>query len=190
MFYLFGVVIEYKAKIDEVVILSMGLKVFLRLGFDQKYEIEGISLGEIVSFFSIVVIQFIEEIIIEKREEIFLDYIDLGLGLFEKFKAIEFLEFLIINVIVLSDIIVVFSLVDRFYIILVFIEKSFFIDREFGEEIISDMVIIGELIFCVFFIIFEDVVVKETEIDIDREYFIILSIFFVIQLIRLFIVEG
>lgn len=49
------------------------------------------------------------EEIIEEGKKVFLDYIDLGLGLFE-FRVIEFLKFLII----LSDI-SVFIVIDSFY---------------------------------------------------------------------------
>ncbi|XP_023473807.2 versican core protein isoform X3 [Equus caballus] len=166
-----GAVTEHKAKTDEVVTPSMGPKVSLRPGLDQKYETEGTSPGEIVSPFSTAVTQFIEETTTEKREETSLDYIDLGSGLFEKPKATELPEFSTINATVPSDIIAAFSSVDRLHTTSASTEKPPLIDREPGEETTSDMVIIGESTSRVPPTTLEDVVVKETETDIDREYF-------------------
>ncbi|XP_070373934.1 versican core protein isoform X3 [Equus asinus] len=166
-----GAVTEHKAKTDEVVTPSMGPKVSLRPGLDQKYETEGTSPGEIVSPFSTAVTQFIEETTTEKREETSLDYIDLGSGLFEKPKATELPEFSTINATVPSDVIAAFSSVDRLHTTSASTEKPPLIDREPGEETTSDMVIIGESTSRVPPTTLEDVVVKETETDIDREYF-------------------
>ncbi|XP_059772701.1 versican core protein isoform X4 [Balaenoptera ricei] len=168
-----GAVTEPKAKTDGVVTLipSMGPKVSLSPGPEQKYETEGTSPRGFVSPFSTGVTQLIEETTTEKREKTSLDYIDLGSGLFEKPKATELPEFSTIKATVPSDITTAFSSVDRLHTSSASTEKPPLIDREPDEETTSDMVIIGESTSRVPPTTLEDIVAKETETDIDREYF-------------------
>uniref|UniRef100_F7ED35 Versican core protein n=1 Tax=Callithrix jacchus TaxID=9483 RepID=F7ED35_CALJA len=173
-----GAITEHKGKTDEMVTLtpSIGPKVSLSPGPEQKYETEGSSttgFTSSVSPFSTHVTRPMEETTTEKT---YLEDIDLGSGLFEKPKATE-LEFSTIKVTVPSDITTVFSSVDGLHTTSAFKPSSTFtkkpllIDREPGEETTSDMVIIGESSSHVPPTTLEDIVAKETEADIDREYF-------------------
>ncbi|XP_060151958.1 versican core protein isoform X2 [Globicephala melas] len=168
-----GAVTEPKAKTDGVVTLipSMGPKVSLSPGPEQKYETEGTSPRGFVSPFSTSVTQLIEETTTEKIEKTSLDYTDLGSGLFEKPKATELPEFSTVKATVPSDIPTAFSSVDRLHTSSGSTEKPPLIDREPDEETTSDMVIIGESTSRVPPTTLEDIVAKETETDIDREYF-------------------
>ncbi|XP_004420448.1 PREDICTED: versican core protein isoform X1 [Ceratotherium simum simum] len=165
-----GAVTEHKVKTDEVVTPSMGPKMSLSPGPEQKYETEGTSPREFVSPFSTAVTQLIEETT-KKIEKTSLDYVDLGSGLFEMPKATELPEFSTIKATVPSDITAAFSSVDRLQTTSASTEKPPLIDREPGEETTSDMVIIGESTSRVLPTTLEDIIVKETETDIDREYF-------------------
>ncbi|XP_032481313.1 versican core protein isoform X1 [Phocoena sinus] len=168
-----GAVTEPKAKTDGVVTLipSMGPKVSLSPGPEQKYETEGTSPRGFVSPFSTSVTQLIEETTTEKIEKTSLDYTDLGSGLFEKPKATDLPEFSTVKATVPSDITTAFSSVDRLHTSSASTEKPPLIDREPDEETTSDMVIIGESTFRVPPTTLEDILAKETETDIDREYF-------------------
>ncbi|XP_043769479.1 versican core protein isoform X1 [Cervus elaphus] len=162
-----------EAKTDEVVTLTptTGSKVSFSPWPEQKYETEGSSPRGFVSPFSIGVTQLMEETTTEKREKTSLDYIDLGSGLFEKPKATELPEFSTGKATVPSDITAAASSADRPHIPSVSTEKPPLIDREPDEETTSDMVIIGESTSRVPPTTLEDTVAKETETDIDREYF-------------------
>ncbi|XP_012333028.2 versican core protein isoform X5 [Aotus nancymaae] len=174
-----GAITEHKVKTDEMVTLtpSIGPKVSLSPGPEQKYETEGRSTTGFTSSlspFSTHVTRPMEETTTEKT---YLEDIDLGSGLFEKPKATELLEFSTIKVTVPSDITTVFSSVDGLHTTSAFKPSSMFtkkpplIDREPGEETTSDMVIIGESSSHVPPTTLEDIVAKETEADIDKEYF-------------------
>ncbi|XP_020749848.2 versican core protein isoform X4 [Odocoileus virginianus] len=162
-----------EAKTDEVVTLTPTTesKVSFSPWPEQKYETEGISPGGFVSPFSIGVTQLMEETTTEKREKTSLDYIDLGSGFFEKPKATELPEFSTVKATVPSDITAAASSADRPHTPSVSTEKPPLIDREPDEETTSDMVIIGESTSRVPPTTLEDTVAKETETDIDREYF-------------------
>ena len=112
-----------------------------------------------------------EETTTEKREKTSLDYIDLGSGLFEKPKTTELPEFSTVKATVPSDITAAARSSDRPHTPSVSTEKPPLIDREPDEETTSDMVIIGESTSRVPPTTLEDTVAKETETDIDREYF-------------------
>uniref|UniRef100_A0A2K6KUP9 Versican core protein n=1 Tax=Rhinopithecus bieti TaxID=61621 RepID=A0A2K6KUP9_RHIBE len=174
-----GAITEYKVKTVEVVTLtpSIGPKVSLSPGPEQKYETEGSSTTGFTSSlspFSTHVTQLMEETTTEK---ISLEDIDLGSGLFEKPRATELIEISTIKVIVPSDITTAFSSVDRLHTTSALkptsaiTKKPPLIDREPGEETTSDMVIIGESTSHIPPTTLEDIVAKETETDIDREYF-------------------
>uniref|UniRef100_A0A8C9K5P8 Versican core protein n=1 Tax=Panthera tigris altaica TaxID=74533 RepID=A0A8C9K5P8_PANTA len=173
-----GAVTEHKAETDEAVTLmpSIGSEVSLSPEPERKYETESTSPGGFVSPFGTHVTQLIEETTTEKREKTSLDYMDLGSGLFEKPKATEIPKFSTIKATVPSDITATFSSVERLHTTSskpspAPTEKPPLIDREPGEETTRDMVIIGESTSRVPPTTLEDVVVKETETDIDREYF-------------------
>ncbi|XP_032191706.1 versican core protein isoform X3 [Mustela erminea] len=180
MYYPPGAVPEHKAETDEVVTLtpSVGPTVSLSPEPEEKYETESASPGEFVSPFSTHVTQLIEETTTEKREKAFLDYIDVGSGLFEKPTATELPEFSTIKATVPSNITAAaFTSTERPHTTSASkpspgpTEKPPLIDREPGEETTHDMVIIGESTSHVPPTTLEDVVGKETETDIDREYF-------------------
>ncbi|KAM9253157.1 versican core protein isoform 1-T1 [Dugong dugon] len=172
---------EHKVKMDEMVTLtpSVGTKVSLSPRPDQKYEAESSSMEfeSPLSPFSTHVTRLIEETTTEKREKTSLDYIDLGSGLFEKPKVTEHSEFSTIKATVPSDITTMFSSVDKFHTTSASMpsststEKPPLIDREPGEETTSDMVIIGESTSRFLPTTPDDIVAKETETEIDREYF-------------------
>nr|XP_035947141.1 versican core protein isoform X3 [Halichoerus grypus] len=176
-----GAVTEHRAKTDEVVTPSMGPTVSLSPEPEEKYETESASPGVFVSPFSTHVTQLIEETTPEKREKTSLDYTDVGSGLFEKPTATELPEFSTIKATVPSDITAAFSSVERLHTTSaskpssVPTEKPPLIDREPGEDTTRDMVIIGESTYRVPPTTLEDVLGKETETDIDREYFTISS---------------
>uniref|UniRef100_A0A8C9LH90 Versican core protein n=1 Tax=Piliocolobus tephrosceles TaxID=591936 RepID=A0A8C9LH90_9PRIM len=174
-----GAITEHKVKTVEVVTLtpSIGPKVSLSPGPEQKYETEGTSTTGFTSSLSPLsthVTQLMEETTTEK---ISLEDIDLGSGLFEKPRATELIEFSTIKVTVPSDITTAFSSVDRLHTTSALkptsaiTKKPPLIDREPGEETTSDMVIIGESTSHIPPTTLEDIVAKETETDIDREYF-------------------
>ncbi|XP_003261608.1 versican core protein isoform X3 [Nomascus leucogenys] len=173
-----GAITEHKVKTDEVVTLTprIGPKVSLSPGPEQKYETEGSSTTGFTSLspFSTHVTQLMEETTTEKTS---LEDVGLGSGLFEKPKATELIEFSTIKVTVPSDITTAFSSVARLHTTSAFKPSSMItkkpplIDREPGEETTSDMVIIGESTSHVPPTTVEDIVAKETETDIDREYF-------------------
>uniref|UniRef100_A0A2K6U8Q3 Versican core protein n=1 Tax=Saimiri boliviensis boliviensis TaxID=39432 RepID=A0A2K6U8Q3_SAIBB len=174
-----GAITEHKVKMDEMVTLtpSIGPKVSLSPGPEQKYETEGSSTTGFTSSlspFSTHVTWPMEETTTEKT---YLEDIDLGSRLFEKPKATELPEFSTIKVTVPSDISTIFSSVDRLHTTSAikpssaFTKKPPLMDREPGEETTSDMVIIGESSSQVPPTTLEDIVAKETEADIDREYF-------------------
>ncbi|XP_044122033.1 versican core protein isoform X2 [Neovison vison] len=180
MYYPPGAVPEHKAETDEVVTLtpSVGPTVSLSPEPEEKYKTESASPGEFVSPFSTHVTQLIEETTTEKREKAFLDYIDVGSGLFEKPTATELPEFSTIKATVPSNITAAtFTSIERPHTTSASkpspgpTEKPPLIDREPGEETTHDMVIIGESTSRVSPTTQEDVVGKETETDIDREYF-------------------
>ena len=162
-----------EAKTDEMVALTPTTesKVSFSPWPEQKYETEGSSPRGFVSPFSIGVTQLMEETTTEKREKTSLDYIDLGSGLFEKPKTTELPEFSTVKATVPSDITAAARSSDRPHTPSVSTEKPPLIDREPDEETTSDMVIIGESTSRVPPTTLEDTVAKETETDIDREYF-------------------
>ncbi|XP_062942534.1 versican core protein isoform X1 [Cynocephalus volans] len=177
-----GAVTEHKAELDEVITQTPSIrpKVSLSPGPEQKYETEESSPTEFVSPlspFSTHVTQLIEETTTEKREKTSLYHTDLGSGLFEKPKATELPGFSTIKATVPSDTTAAFSSVDRLHTTSAFkpstasTEKPPLIDREPGEETTSDLVIIGESTSHVPPTALDDIVPKETETDIDREYF-------------------
>uniref|UniRef100_A0A8D2B550 Versican core protein n=1 Tax=Sciurus vulgaris TaxID=55149 RepID=A0A8D2B550_SCIVU len=177
-----GAVTEHKAETDEMVTLipSIRPKVFLTPEPEEKYEAEGSSTTEFVSPLSSLstrVTQFIEEATTEKSEKTSLDYIDLGSGLFEKPKVTDLTEFSTVKALVPSDIPIAFSPVDRLYTSpafkpsIAFTEKPLLIDRDLGEKTTSDMVLIAQSTSHVPPTTLVDIVAKETETDIDREYF-------------------
>lgn len=149
--YLPGADTEHKAKTDEVVRLtpSIGPTVFLSPGVEQKYETE--------------------EATTEER-----DYIELGSELFEKPKVTALPEFSTIKATVPSEMTTAFSSVDRLHTTSALkpssapTEEPPLIDREPGTETTGDMVILAESTARVPTTTLED---KETETDIDREYF-------------------
>ncbi|XP_032703040.1 versican core protein isoform X3 [Lontra canadensis] len=179
MYYPPGAVPEHKAETDDVVTLtpSVGPTVSLSPEPEEKYETESASPGEFVSPFSTHVTRLIEETTTEKREKAFLDYTDVGSGLFEKPTATELPEFSTIKATVASNITAAFTSIERPHTTSASkpspgpTEKPPLIDREPGEETTRDMVIIGESTSHVPPTTLEDVVGKETETDIDREYF-------------------
>ncbi|KAL2779495.1 versican core protein isoform 4 precursor [Daubentonia madagascariensis] len=172
-----GAVTEHKVKTDEVVTLTPSTvpKVSLSPGPGQRYETESSSPTEFITPLSPT--QLIEETTTEKREKTSLEYTDLGSGLFEKTKATELPKFSTIKATGPSDITAVFSSVDKLHTTSAFrpssasTEKPPLIDREPGEETTSDMVIIGESTSRVPPTTLDDIVAKEMETDIDREYF-------------------
>ncbi|XP_036770112.2 versican core protein isoform X1 [Manis pentadactyla] len=174
-----GTVTEHKVKTDEVTTPKPSTEPTASLSQEpeQKYETEGTSPRGFVSPFSTGVTQIIEETTTGKREKISVDYFDLGSGLLEKPKATELPKFSTEKPTVPSDLTAAFSSVDRRYttsefkVSLAFTEKPPLIDRGPGEEITGDMVIIGESTSRVPPTTPEDIVMKEAEIDIDREYF-------------------
>ncbi|XP_038516825.1 versican core protein isoform X3 [Canis lupus familiaris] len=174
-----GAVTEHKAETDEMVTRtpSIGPTVSLSPEPEQKHETESASPGAFVSPYSTHITQIIEETTTEKREKTSLDYTDLGSGLFERPVATELPEFSTAKATVPSDFTAVFSSVERLHTTSASkpspapTEKPPLIDREPGEETTSDMVIIGESTSHVPPTTLEDVVGKETETDIDREYF-------------------
>uniref|UniRef100_A0A8C0MLT8 Versican core protein n=1 Tax=Canis lupus familiaris TaxID=9615 RepID=A0A8C0MLT8_CANLF len=174
-----GAVTEHKAETDEMVTRtpSIGPTVSLSPEPEQKHETESASPGAFVSPYSTHITQIIEETTTEKREKTSLDYTDLGSGLFERPVATELPEFSTAKATVPSDFTAAFSSVERLHTTSASkpssapTEKPPLIDREPGEETTSDMVIIGESTSHVPPTTLEDVVGKETETDIDREYF-------------------
>ncbi|KAF6357717.1 versican [Rhinolophus ferrumequinum] len=165
-------VTEPKAKTEEVVTLtpSMGPKVSLSPGPEQKYEREGTSPKGVVSPFSTSVTQLLEETTAEEREKTSLDYTDLGSELFKKPKATELPEFSTIKATVSSDTTTAFSSVVGLHTTSASTELPL-IDGEPGEETTSDMVIIAESAAPVPPTTLKDIVARRTETDIDREYF-------------------
>ncbi|XP_004678485.1 PREDICTED: versican core protein [Condylura cristata] len=167
-----GAATEHKEEVDEGVTLTSGMGPVASLspGPEQEHETE----GTIPSPVSTSVTQLIEETTPDKREKTSLDYIDLGSGLFEEPQTTEFST---VKATIPSDITAAFSSVDRLHTTSVLkpssapTEKPPLIDREPGEEATSDMVIIGESTSHVPPTTLEDIVAKETETDIDREYF-------------------
>nr|XP_003408171.1 versican core protein isoform X1 [Loxodonta africana] len=177
-----GAITEHREKMGEMVTRtpSVGTEVSLSPRPEQKYETESSSSMEFespLSPFSTRVTQLMEETTIEKREKTSLDYIDLGSGLFEKPTVTEHSEFSTIKATVPSDITAMFSTVDKSHITSTSMpsststEKPRLIDREPGEETTSDMVIIGESTSHVLPTTPDEIVAKETETEIDREYF-------------------
>nr|XP_012639836.1 versican core protein isoform X1 [Microcebus murinus] len=172
-----GAITEHKVKTDEVVTLtsSIGPKVSLSPEPDQRYETEGSSPTEFITPLSPT--QLIEETTTEKREKTSLEYIDLGSELFEKPTATELPKFSTIKATGPSDITGVLGAVDKLHTTSAFKPSSAstvkppLIDREPGEETTSDMVIIGESTSRVPPTTLDDIVPKEMETDIDREYF-------------------
>ncbi|XP_058131641.1 versican core protein [Dasypus novemcinctus] len=172
---------EHTVKIDEMVTLppSMWPKVSLRPEPEEEFEVEGSSPREFSSTLSPVSTRDslpTEETTTENGEKTAIDYIDLGSGLFEKPKVTELPEFSTIKTTVQSDITTVIS-IDKLpatsatKLPSVSTAKPPLIDREPGEETTSDMVIIGESTSHVLPTTLDDIVAKETETDIDREYF-------------------
>uniref|UniRef100_A0A2K6GZB1 Versican core protein n=1 Tax=Propithecus coquereli TaxID=379532 RepID=A0A2K6GZB1_PROCO len=172
-----GAITEHKMKMDEMVTLtpSIGPRVSLSPETEQRYETEGSSPTEFITPLSTT--QLIEETTTEKREKTSLEYIDLGSELFEKPKATELPRFSTIKATGPSDITGVWDVVDKLHTTSAFKPSSAstgkppLIDREPGEETTSDMVIIGESTSRVPPTTLDDIVPKETETDIDREYF-------------------
>lgn len=193
-----GAITEHKSKADEVVTLtpSMGPKVFLSPGAEQKYEIEGTSPRGVVLPLSTSDTQLMEETTTEKREKTPLDYFDLGSGLLEKPKATELPEFPTMKTTVPSETTVAFSSADRLHTAPAFKPSSAstetppLIEREPSEETTSDMVIIAESTSHVPPTTLEDAVAKEMETDIDKEYFTTSSLPSVTQPPRPPTVEG
>lgn len=182
-----GAVTEHRAETDEMVTLipSVRPKVFLTSEPEEKYEAEGSSTTEFVSPLSPLstrVTQFIEAATTEKREKTSLDYIDLGSGLFEKPTATDLAEFSTVKATVPSDIPIAFSPVDRLHTTpafkpsTAFTEEPLLIDRDPGEKTTRDMVLIAQSTSHVPPTTLVDTVAKETETDIDREYFTTSSI--------------
>lgn len=144
-----GAITEHKPKADKAVTLtpSMGPKVFLSPGAEQKYETEGTSPRGVVSPLSTSDTQLMEETTTEKREKTSLDYFDLGSGLLEKPEATELPEFTTMKTTVASETTTAFGSAD------------------------SDVVIIAQSTSRVPPTTLEDTVAKEMETDIDKEYF-------------------
>ncbi|XP_053443085.1 versican core protein isoform X1 [Nycticebus coucang] len=163
-----GAVTEHKAKTDEVVTLTPK-------GVDERYETESSSLTEFMTPLSPT--QLMEETTPEEGEKTSPEYIDLGSGLFEKPQATELPKFSTIKATGPSDTTAVFDSVDKLHTTLGFkpssasTEKPPLIVREPSEETTRDMVIIGESSSRVPPTALDDIVAKETETDIDREYF-------------------
>lgn len=179
-------VTEPKVEEDEMVTIIPSTKseVFLSPEPEEKYETEGSSPTEFTSPsspFSIRVTPLVEETTLEKREKISVDYVDLGSGLFEEPKATELAEFSTTKATVPSDITTALSSVDRHRPTSAFkpssasTEKPPLIDREPSEETTQDMVLIGESTPHLPPTTLVDLVAKETEADIDREYFTVTS---------------
>ncbi|XP_055968449.1 versican core protein [Sorex fumeus] len=171
MFYPPGAVTEQKGKKDEITLTSsVEPKESLSAEPEPKDKIEGTSSTP----FSITATEFIEETITEEREKTSLDYIDLGSRVFEKPQTTEIST---IKATVPSDTTTFFSLEDKLHTISApqpssaSTEKPPLIDREPGEETTSDMMIIGESTSYISPTPLEDIVTKETEADIDTEYF-------------------
>ncbi|XP_040127683.2 versican core protein isoform X1 [Ictidomys tridecemlineatus] len=182
-----GAVTEHKAETDEMVTLipSVRPKEFLSPEPEEKYEAEGSSTTEFASPLSPLstrVTQFVEEATTEKREKTSLDYIDIGSGLFEKPKATDLAEFSTVKATIPSDIPIAFSPVDRLHTIpafkssTAFTEKPLLIDRDLGEKTTRDTVLIAQSTSHGPPTTLVDIVTKETETDIDREYFTTSSI--------------
>ncbi|XP_004586278.2 versican core protein isoform X1 [Ochotona princeps] len=171
---------EHRAKTDEVVTLipRIGPKVSLSPEPEQKYETEGSSATGFVSPlspFSTSVSQFIEETTTGKRVETSLDYADLGSGLFEMPKATELPGLSTIKAVIPSNTTATFGSVDGLPTA-VFEPSSAptekpLIDRGPGEETTGGLVLIGESTSHVLPTIPDDIVAKDPESDIGREYF-------------------
>ncbi|KAM5332214.1 versican core protein isoform 3-T3 [Glossophaga mutica] len=174
-----GAITEHKSKADKVVTLtpSMGPKVFLSPGANQKYETEGTSPRGVVLPLSTSDTQLMEEATTEKREKTSLDYFDLGSGLLQQPKATELPKFPTMETTVPSEVATAFSSADRLHTAsaskpsLASSETPPLTDREPSEETTRDMVIIAESTSRVPPTTFEDTVAKEMETDIDKEYF-------------------
>lgn len=172
---------EHRAKTDEVVTLipRIGPKVSLSPEPEQKYETEGSSATEFVSPlspFSTSVSQFIEETTTGKRVETSLDYTDVGSGLFEMPKATELPGLSTIKAMIPSDTTAMYGSVDGLPTTAVFEPSSTptekpLVDRGPGEETTGGLVIIGESTSHVLPTIPSDIVAKDPESDIGREYF-------------------
>ncbi|XP_068941160.1 versican core protein isoform X1 [Petaurus breviceps papuanus] len=120
-----------------------------------------------------------EEMTTGKKEEASQDYTEFGSGLLEEPKGTETAVLTAVATVksaVPSDVTTLFSSLDKIHSTstsksFVTKEKPLIIDREPGEETTSDMVIIGESTYHVTPTPPDDVVTKELETDIDREYF-------------------
>ncbi|XP_074138250.1 versican core protein isoform X1 [Sminthopsis crassicaudata] len=125
------------------------------------------------------VLQGTEETIFEKKEETSQYYTEIGSGLLEEPKGTETVVPIAVataKTTVPHDITTLFSSLDKIHSTstsksFVTKEKPPIIDREPGEETTSDMVIIGESTYHVTPTPPDDMVTKELETDIDREYF-------------------
>ncbi|KAM6224315.1 versican core protein [Rhynchocyon petersi] len=177
-----GVVTEHEVKLDEMVTLtaSAGTIVSLSTKPEPKFETESVTPKEFesaLSSFSPDVTQFIEETTTEKREKTSPDYMDGGSGLFEKPTVTEHPEFSTTKATVPSEIAATFISIDKSHTTSTSVppsastEKPPLLDREPGEETTSDMVIIGESTSHVLLTTHEDFIAKETETEIDGEYF-------------------
>ncbi|XP_012860350.1 versican core protein [Echinops telfairi] len=179
-----GTITKPKEKLDEMVTLtpSVGAKVPSHSRPELEHETGSISPRELESPFlpfSTRVTQLIEESTTEKRVTTSLEDSDLGSGLVEKPKATESFEFSTVKALVPSDIPTATfrSVDDNFHptststLSPTSTQKPPLMDREPGEETTKDMVIIGESTSHGLPTSPDDIIAKETEAEIDREYF-------------------
>lgn len=179
-------VTEHKVKTEvETVTLGTTLEGHLRPKPEQEAERRASSPSTWESrspwspFTTERVPQGTEETTSGKKEETSQDYTEVGSGLLEEPKGTETVMLTAVATVktaVPSDVTTLFSSLDKIHSTstsksFVTKEKPLIIDREPGEETTSDMVIIGESTYHVTPTPPDDMVTKELETDIDREYF-------------------
>ncbi|XP_072462314.1 versican core protein isoform X2 [Notamacropus eugenii] len=179
-------VTEHKVKTEvEMVTLGTTLEGHLRPKPEQEAERRASSPSTWESrspwspFTTERVPQGTEETTSGKKEETSQDYTEVGSGLLEEPKGAETVMLTAVATVktaVPSDVTTLFSSLDKIHSTstsksFVTKEKPVIIDREPGEETTSDMVIIGESTYHVTPTPPDDMVTKELETDIDREYF-------------------
>lgn len=172
-------VTEHKAEVDEMATVTPGFKpeVFVSPESEEKQEAEGSSPTEFTPPSSPFSTTPREEITTEQREKTSLDYIDLGSGLFEMPKGTELPWFSTTEAVVPGDITTASGAVDRRHPTSAArpssapTEEPFLIDRRPGEGTTQDLVLLGESTSHLPSTTLADLIAKETEVDIDREYF-------------------
>ncbi|KAM4875993.1 versican core protein isoform 2-T2 [Thomomys bottae] len=173
---------EHKAETDETITLTASSKpkVVVSAEPEEKYEAEGSSSTEFVppsSPFSTHVTELVRETTTEEREKTSMSDSDEGSGLFEKPRATELSEFSTSKTTVPSDIMTIFSSVDRLYPTSAFklspvpTEKPPLIDKEPGEKSTLHPVFITEEAPQTPLPTFTDTTTKGLETSTDKEYY-------------------